>query len=124
MAKRRPRQLEHAKSMRRNPTWGELRLWEAVRRSRLGVRFRRQEPLGPFVADFVCHSHRIVVEVDGISHGFGDHAYAECRDRWLRERGWAVLHFSDEALYRNLEGVLETISAVLEDLNRQWDLQR
>ena len=108
--------------MRRDPTWAELRLWEALRRSRLGVRFRRQEPLGPYIADFLCNSHRLVVEVDGISHGFGDQGYAERRDRWLRERGWAVLHFSDESVYRNLEGIVIAIAATLEDPGRQWDL--
>ncbi len=108
--------------MRSDPTRGELRLWEALRRTQLGVRFRRQEPLGPYIADFVCYSHRLVVEVDGISHADGDDRYAQRRDRWLRERGWTVVHLSDEYVIRNLEGALTTISEVLKDPGRAWDL--
>ena len=115
MAKRTPRQLNYARTMRKNPTWGELRLWQALRGNRLGVRFRRQEPVGPYIADFACHPHRLIIEVDGITHGDGDHAYALRRDRWLRERGWVVLHFGDEQVNRNLDEVLTAIRNVLGD---------
>ena len=113
MAKRIPRQLTYARTMRKNPTWGELRLWQALRRSQLGVRFRRQEPIGPYIADFACHPHRLIVEVDGITHGFGDHAYALRRDQWFRERGWVVLHFNDDEVNKHLDDVLMAIRHAL-----------
>ena len=115
MAKRTQRQLSYARTMRKKPTWGELRLWQALRGKRLGVRFRRQEPIGPYIADFACLPHRLIVEVDGITHGFGDQAYAIRRDRWLREQGWVVLHFGDEDVSKNLEDVLTSIRNVLTD---------
>ena len=122
MARRTSRQLAYARAMRRAPTWAELRLWNALRRSQLGVRFRRQEPIGPYIADFVCHSHRLVVEVDGMTHHFGDEDYALRRDRWLREGGWTVIHFSDDYVYRNLVGALEVITKALGNPEVQWDL--
>jgi very-short-patch-repair endonuclease len=82
------------------------------------VRFRRQEPIGPFIADFACHPRRLIVEVDGITHGYGDHDYAVRRDQWFRERGWAVLHFGDEQVNTKLDEVLTAIRNVLTD--RDW----
>ncbi len=99
--------------MRKNPTWGELRLWQALRRDGLGVRFRRQEPIGPYIADFACKRHRLIVEVDGITHGFGNHAYALRRDQWLHKQGWLVLHFNDDEVNKHLDDVLTTIRAAL-----------
>jgi very-short-patch-repair endonuclease len=101
--------------MRKNPTWGELRLWHALRQKRLGVRFRRQEPIGSYIADFACHPHRVIVEVDGITHGYGDHAYAVRRDQWFGERDWVVLHFSDEDVHQQLDEVTAAIRLTLDD---------
>ncbi|MEX1125010.1 MAG: DUF559 domain-containing protein [Acidimicrobiia bacterium] len=50
-------------------TWPERLVWSHLRHNQLGVRFRRQHPIGPYIADFTCLSHRIVVEVDGSQHG-------------------------------------------------------
>ena len=61
--------LDHARQMRRDPTPAERKLWHKLRNHRLaGLKFRRQQPLGPFIADFCCPSAKLVVEVDGVSH--------------------------------------------------------
>jgi len=73
----------------------EKRLWTALRSRRfLGYKFRRQVPIGPFIADFACRSRRLIIEVDGGSHG---NDVQEARDtertRWLEGRGWRVIRF-------------------------------
>ena len=62
-------QLPRARGLRRNSTLAEARLWEQLRAKRLdGVKFVRQHPIGPYVGDFACRTHRLVVEVDGATH--------------------------------------------------------
>ena len=61
--------LNRAKSLRKAATPAERAMWEVVRDSRLGVRFRRQQPIGPFIADFYCAEHGLIIEVDGAQHG-------------------------------------------------------
>ena len=99
--------------MRRDPTVAEAILWNAIRRRHLGVRFRRQEPIGPFIADFVCRSHRLVVELDGASHD--DLARDARRDAWMARHGWFVLRFDNEDVVGDLEGTLWHIEVALED---------
>ncbi len=61
--------LSHARALRRDATPAERRLWQGLRRHQVGgLKFRRQVPLGPYIADFYCASARLVIEVDGISH--------------------------------------------------------
>ena len=100
--------------MRRSPTWAELRLWQALRRKSLGVRFRRQEPVGPFIADLVCVDRKVIVETDGDTHSYDDHGHCERRDRWFETRGFTVLHFDDDYIYRQLPDAMETIKAALD----------
>ena len=72
----------------------------------------RQEPIGPYVADFICREQRLIVEVDG-----GQHADSQrdlVRDRWLTEHGYRVLQFRNNDVMANIEGVLETIVAALQ----------
>jgi very-short-patch-repair endonuclease len=105
-----------ARSLRRNPTDAERKLWQALRRKQVeGFRFRRQHPIGPYVVDLVCLSEKLVIEVDG-----GQHASQLERDtqrtRWLESRGYRVLRFWNHDVLRNTRGVVETI---LEAANRR-----
>ena len=106
--------------MRQQSTWGEIRLWQELRRSQLGVRFRRQDPIGPYIVDFACHARMVIVEIDGSSHDFEDAAYAARRDGLFREQGWTILHFSERYVLENTEGTLSVIEHVLRDPNAQW----
>ena len=82
--------VPRAREMRRNPTPSEARLWQALRGRRLGVKFRRQHPLGSFVVDFYCASRRLVVEVDGSVHeGEAQQCYDAQRSESLK-RGFHV----------------------------------
>jgi very-short-patch-repair endonuclease len=99
-----------ARRLRANQTEVEKRLWSRLRdRGLFGIKFRRQVPLGPFVVDFVCADHALVVEPDG-----GQHASPEAADdrrtAWLESRGWRVIRFWNNDVSENIEGVLQVIA--------------
>jgi very-short-patch-repair endonuclease len=102
-----------ARALRGNQTDAEQKLWYELRAKRLSsLGFRRQHPIGPFVADFACLSARLLVEVDGGQH-FEAAGLARDgrRDRFLADRGFRVLRFSNLDVLNNMSGVLETIVA-------------
>jgi very-short-patch-repair endonuclease len=98
-----------ARSLRRSMTDAERKLWFALRDRRLvGAKFRRQVPIGRFIADFACYEARLVIEADGGQHsGLPSDAH---RDRWLATNGFKVLRFWNNDVLTNLDGVLERIS--------------
>ena len=81
-------------------------LWNRLKHKRLeGFRFRRQHPLGPYIADFYCHQAALVVEVDSSAHD-GRRDHDERRDEWMRERGLETLRVRATDVNTNLDGVL------------------
>jgi len=104
---------DFAKQLRRNMTPEEWRLWHAVKAKRLaGAKFRRQVPIGPYVADFVCAAARLIIEIDGSQHGERIEADAE-RTRYLEEMGYRVLRFWNNEVASNLDGVIRSIENAL-----------
>jgi very-short-patch-repair endonuclease len=99
-----------ARRLRRDPTDAERALWHALRRNALGVGFRRQHPIPPYVADFACVEARIVVEVDGGQHGGPRDA---TRDAAMHAAGWRVLRFWNDEVLRNRAGVVTRIQDAL-----------
>jgi len=97
-----------AQRLRREMTPAEAKLWHRLRQSQLGVKFRRQQPVGPYVVDFLCVSAKVVIEIDGESHLEADCGDAE-RDEFLKKVGMRVLRFWNTEVYENLDGVLEKI---------------
>ena len=103
---------ERARRLRANSTKAELRLWRRLRaRSLMGHKFVRQEPIGPYIVDFVCREHRLVIEVDGGQHATDKRDVV--RDRWLAEHRYRVLRFWNNDVLGNMDGVLEIIAAAL-----------
>jgi len=96
-----------AKILRKRLTDAEKFLWGHVRGKQLeGFKFRRQEPIGNYVADFVCYEKRVIVEVDGSQHcSEKDHE----RDRWFEGQGFKVIRFWNNEVLKNTEGVWEVI---------------
>jgi very-short-patch-repair endonuclease len=92
-------------------TRAETLLWRHLKAHRLArLSFRRQTPIGDYIADFVAHSCKLIVEVDGESHDFEERLrYDERRDQWLASRGYRVLRFTNDDVMRNLEGVVLSI---------------
>jgi very-short-patch-repair endonuclease len=109
-------QRARAKQLRRTMTRAETLLWrhlKAHRLERLG--FRRQAPIGNYIADFVAHSSRLVVELDGESHDFVSRIRRDAvRDRWFEARGYRVLRFTNDDVMKNLEGVVLCIAEAAE----------
>lgn len=103
-----PITLTRTKSMRHEPTDAERRLWSMLRDGRAGgAKFRRQQPIGPFIADFVCQAQRLIVEVDGSQH-VGS-AHDQRRDAFLSSRGYRVLRFWNGDVLNNITGVQDAI---------------
>ena len=96
-----------AKQLRARPTACEAKLWARLRGRQLnGLKFRRQSPIGPYVADFLCFSHHLIVEADGPHH---DPVHDQKRDAWLRESGFLVIRFTNDRIAYDIEGVLASI---------------
>jgi very-short-patch-repair endonuclease len=103
-----------ARQLRKNLTdaerllWRRLRLWQVD-----GFKFRRQQPLGNYIVDFVCLEKRLIIEVDG-----GQHAqqanYDTDRDAWLRNQGFVILRFWNNDVLKNIDGVMEVIAKNLQ----------
>jgi very-short-patch-repair endonuclease len=103
---------QRARNLRANSTKAELRLWRHLRsRGLMGHKFVRQEPIGPYIVDFVCREQRLVIEVDGGQHATNRRDLV--RDRWLAEHHYRVLRFWNNDVLGNTEGVLEMITAAL-----------
>jgi very-short-patch-repair endonuclease len=89
-------------------TRAETLLWRYIKARRIdGLLFRRQVPMRGYIADFVCHSHRLIVELDGESHDFESNIQRDAeRDAWFAAEGY---RFTNEEVLTNLSGVVETI---------------
>jgi very-short-patch-repair endonuclease len=110
--------VERARSLRKTMTKSEVILWQNLRREQLGgFKFRRQVPVGPFVADFACVELKLIVEVDGATHAEDNEiSYDAQRTRFLEAQGWRVLRVLNTDIYEGLDGVLELLRLELEEL--------
>jgi very-short-patch-repair endonuclease len=113
MVSRRREQLSipRAKQLRAAMTNAEVILWSRLRRAQLrGLHFRRQHPIGPYVADFACRRAMLVVEVDGETHHTPEQVTHDARRRWyLEQRGWCEMRVANQDVYRHLDEVIESI---------------
>jgi very-short-patch-repair endonuclease len=109
---------ERARSLRRSMTLPEVLLWNALRARPGGLKFRRQHPSGPYIADFYCHERRLVVEVDGEAHSRGDQpARDAARDRWFTKRGINLIRIPATAILNNIDGAVHGIVATAETID-------
>ena len=109
-----------ARSMRSAPTEAEQRLWGALRNRRLDrLKFRRQVPIGPYIADFVCMEAKLIVELDGSQHA--ESTRDRARDAELEQRGFRVLRFWNDDVMRELESTCATIIAFARDVSMRQD---
>jgi very-short-patch-repair endonuclease len=103
-----------ARELRKNLTDAEQRLWQGLKRRQIeGVKFRRQQPIGDFIVDFVSFERRLIVEVDGGQHA-EQLAYDEKRTRWLEAQGYKVLRFWDNDVLANTEAVMQAVFDAVE----------
>ena len=102
-----------ARKLRREMTPPEAMLWRILRDRPEGLKFRRQHPVGPYVADFYCPSRKLIIEVDGIAHAMGDTPQRDARrDEWLRQHGYRVVRIPAVEVLGDAEAVLNHILGV------------
>jgi very-short-patch-repair endonuclease len=106
-----------ARTLRRNQTDHERKLWYILRSRRFHThKFRRQQPIGPYVADFVCFERKLVIKLDGSQHAEPKNVgFDRARTAFLERQGFRVLRFWNLDFIRNRDGVLERIRLVLEE---------
>ena len=97
--------------LRRTMTRAETLLWRYLKAHHIdGFQFRRQTPVGPYIADFCCHTARMIVEVDGETHDWNDRLKRDAiRDRWFAGQGYRVLRFTNDDVLKRLEGMISII---------------
>jgi len=107
---------KNARTLRREMTDSERKLWSGLRMEQLGVKFRRQHPLGNYIADFACLDPKLIIELDGSQHQ-AQEEYDARRDGFFRTQGFDVLRFGSNDPFINLEGVLQAIVNRLDELS-------
>lgn len=102
---------DFARKLRREQTDVERKLWQALRNRRFAsFKFRRQQPVGPYIVDFVCFEEKLVVELDGSQHGTVENRAADrTRTAYLENDGFRVIRHWNHELNENFDGVLEGI---------------
>jgi very-short-patch-repair endonuclease len=101
------RTLAYSRRLRREMTDAERKLWQYLRAGRFdGIKFRRQHPIPPYIADFCCVSARLIIELDGSQHS---NEVDAARVRYLESQGWRILRFWDNDALIQTEAVLDVI---------------
>ena len=107
-----------ARALRREMTEAEGKLWQELRDRRLDrIKFRRQAPIGKYVADFVCPEARLIIEIDGSQHAESD--TDQIRKTELEAKGFRVLRFWNDDVLKDLNAVCDTIIAYVRDTSLQ-----
>lgn len=112
-----PHLRERRRHLRQEATPAEELLWRHLRRRQLlGVKFRRQHPLDPYILDFYCPARSLAIELDGSQHfDLEAVAYDERRSQNLAARGITVIRFTNDKVFEETESVLEAIVRALDD---------
>ena len=102
-----------SKRLRQDMSPPEIALWLALRSRPSGLKFRRQHPSGPYTADFYCHAARLVIEVDGSAHDYGNRPERDAaRDQWFGARGLAVMRIAAGDVPQDCDAVVTGITAL------------
>lgn len=105
---------DYARENRNNPTEAEALLWNYLKADGLGVRFKRQHIIGDYIADFACISSKLIIELDGRHHQLPQQITNDnLRTEWLESRGYKVLRFTNEELFKGIDNVLDKIREFL-----------
>lgn len=98
-----------ARELRHPQTPAEQKLWQILRSRQLdGYKFRRQHPIGWYIVDFYCAAAKLIIEIDGDSHA-EQVEYDQVRTEWLESQGYRVIRFTNDEVFRQVEGVIEAI---------------
>ena len=115
-------QKKNAKNMRNNPELPEVILWSYLKNKQLnGLKFRRQQPVGKYIVDFLCCSEKIIIELDGSQH-CGNEDYDKIRDKYLQNEGYQVIRIWNNDIYNNIEGVMKYLEEKTETPSRKSEI--
>ena len=104
--------VNRAKQLRQAMSLPEVRLWQVLRQKPQGLKFRRQHPIGPFIADFYCAAAKLAFEIDGFVHETGDQPRRDAaRDAYLLERGIRTVRIPAAQVLADVEQAAESICA-------------
>ncbi len=110
--------LQHARDLRKELTEAEKRLWQLLRQESLGIKFRKQHPIGPYIVDFAAYEPKLIVELDGGQHATPDAiAYDHQRTEFLQQQGFAILRFWNNEMLENSEAVLTKIVEMAQSIS-------
>ncbi len=114
-----PEIFEKAKWLRKNMTNAESLLWDRLRSKQLmGLKFRTQHPIDIFIADFYCHSIKLVIEVDGTSHN-SQKDYDQGREEEMKNMGITTIRFTNTEIENNIDKVIDRLKEVIRKSNRE-----
>ncbi len=106
------RSTQSAKNLRKQETDAERLIWSYLRAGKMdGLKFRRQQPVGPYIVDFACLDKNIIIEIDGGQHT--ENIKDETRDAWLADQGFKILRFWNNDVLKETDAVLESIRLAL-----------
>jgi cyclase len=106
--------FKNAHALRNNMTPAEMVLWGRLKGNQLGLKFRRQHPLGIYIADFYCHQHKLIIEIDGSIHNLPEIIANDLeRQTSLEKDGMKFLRFKNSEIFNHLEEVLNTIKQTI-----------
>ncbi|GAB4581036.1 MAG: endonuclease domain-containing protein [Anaerolineales bacterium] len=109
-----PKGYEKARLLRKELTPAERKLWAVLRNDQLGVSFRRQHAIGPYIADFCCIKKKLIIELDGSQH-LEQAEYDAKRTAFLQMQGYRVLRFWNNEVQNDINGVIRHIQFALEE---------
>ena len=111
------KQVKRARQLRRQMSLPEVLLWQQLRKRPDGLKFRKQFPISEMTVDFACLERRLVIEVDGEGHSFGDQPRRDkARDALLGREGFRVVRIAARDVLRNMDGVLQLIVATCSEV--------
>ncbi len=115
-----PKLKELARELRNNATSAEKRLWKYLRGKQMrGYDFHRQKPIGEYIVDFFCHRLRLVIELDGRTHGFSEVYERDVKkESDLIKLGLHVMRFSDEAVLTDIGAVIKNVELYIDEFEK------
>ena len=107
-----------AKILRKNSTIQEKRLWNLIKNHKFhGLKFKRQQPIGNYIVDFICKEAKIIIEIDGGHHNETENTESDIiRTQYLEQKGYKVIRFWNNEIYENIEGVIKKLEQEINPL--------
>jgi very-short-patch-repair endonuclease len=102
--------IERRKKLRKKATYAEKILWKQLKAKQFGIKFRRQYNIGYYIVDFYCHERKLIIELDGSIHGEKEQMLKDMqRQKYLENKKYTVVRYTNEQIKYDLEGVLQDI---------------